>query len=37
MHARGGRTFTIRRWLVNEGSMTLSVKFSAQTAGLHKV
>ena len=35
MHARGGRTFTIRRWLVNEGSMTLSVKFSAQKAGFH--
>ena len=34
MHAGGGRTFTIRRWLVNEGSMTLSVKFSAQKAEL---
>lgn len=32
MHARGGRTFSIRRWLVNEGSLSLNVKFSAQKA-----
>lgn len=34
MHARGGRTFTIRRWLINEGSLSLNVKFSAQKASL---
>lgn len=34
MHARGGRTFTIRRWLINEGSFSLNVKFSAQKANL---
>lgn len=28
MHKRGVRTFTIRRWLVNEGSFTLSVGLS---------
>jgi len=34
MHKSGARTFTIRRWLVNEGSLSLSVKLSAQTARL---
>ena len=32
MHKSGARTFTIRRWLVNEGSLSLSVKLSAQSA-----
>lgn len=35
MHARGGRTFTIRRWLINEGSLSLNVKFSAQKTSLN--
>lgn len=30
MHATGTREFTIRRWLVNEGSLTVSVNLSAQ-------
>lgn len=29
MHARGVRSYTIRRWLINEGSFTLSVGLSA--------
>ncbi|RMH47991.1 MAG: hypothetical protein D6686_11595 [Alphaproteobacteria bacterium] len=28
MHASGARRFTLRRWLVNEGSLTLSVGLS---------
>ena len=28
MHARAVREFTIRRWLINEGSLTLSVGLS---------
>ena len=28
MHARGARTYEIRRWLVNEGSTVLSVGYS---------
>lgn len=34
MHSSGTRTFSIRRWLVNEGSITLNVKLSAQTITL---
>lgn len=34
MHAAGARTFVLRRWLVNEGSLTLSVKLSAQSVAL---
>ena len=34
MHQSGARDFTLRRWLINEGSLTLSVAFSAQTAKL---
>lgn len=34
MHAAGARSFTIRRWLVNEGALTLSVSFAGQTAKL---
>lgn len=34
MHKRGGRTFTLRRWLVNEGSLTLSVGLSEQKVRL---
>ncbi len=31
MHAQGLRTYTLRRWLINEGSMQLNVKLSAQS------
>lgn len=34
MHSSGTRTFSIRRWLVNEGSITLNVKLSAQSITL---
>ena len=34
MHSTGTRTFSIRRWLVNEGSITLNVKLSAQSVTL---
>jgi uncharacterized protein YciI len=30
MHKAGGRDFTIRRWLVNEGSLSLNITFSDQ-------
>lgn len=30
MHKKGVRTFTIRRWLVNEGSFTVSVGLSTK-------
>ncbi len=30
MHASGARSFVLRRWLVNEGSLTLSVGLSKQ-------
>lgn len=34
MHVSGAREYTLRRWLVNEGSLTLSVKLSAQSVRL---
>ena len=36
MHKKGGRTFTIRRWLVNEGAISLSVGLSGQKVQLSK-
>lgn len=30
MHATGARSFVLRRWLVNEGSLSLNVALSAQ-------
>ena len=30
MHRAGARSFTLRRWLINEGSITLSVELSGQ-------
>lgn len=33
MHKSGARTYTLRRWMVNEGALTLSVQLSAQSAG----
>ncbi|WP_434051086.1 MAG: YciI family protein [Roseibium sp.] len=34
MHKKGVRTFTIRRWLINEGSFTLSVGLSTKQVDL---
>jgi len=34
MHASGAREYTIRRWLVNEGSLQLNVQLSAQNVKL---
>ena len=28
MHARGARSFTLRKWLVNEGSLTVTTYLS---------
>ena len=34
MHATGARSFTLRKWLVNEGSLTLSVGLSTGSVTL---
>ena len=34
MHSTGARTFTLRRWLVNEGNLSLSVGLSTGTVEL---
>ncbi len=34
MHVSGAREYTLRRWLVNEGSLTLSVTLAGQTVRL---
>lgn len=34
MHKAGARSFTLRKWLVNEGSLTLSVGLSGRTVVL---
>jgi len=34
MHQSGARTFTLRRWMINEGSMTLTVGLSTNSATL---
>ncbi|QIE42511.1 YciI family protein [Meridianimarinicoccus aquatilis] len=34
MHKTGARSFTLRRWLVNEGSLTLSVGLSTKSVSL---
>ena len=34
MHREGARTFTLRAWLVNEGSLTLTVGLSGHRAAL---
>jgi len=34
MHSTGTRRFTLRRWLVNEGSLQLDLKLSAQSIRL---
>ncbi len=34
MHKSGGRTFTLRKWLINEGSFSVDVRLSGQAVGL---
>ena len=34
MHKSGARSYTIRRWLVNEGSLQLSINLSSQSVSL---
>lgn len=34
MHAKGVRSFTIRKWLINEGSFTVTVGLSAGRVGM---
>ncbi len=34
MHATGARTFVLRKWLINEGSLTLSVRLAGQSVAL---
>ena len=34
MHSTGKRTFTLRRWLMNEGSLNLGLTLSSQSVGL---
>ena len=34
MHAGGARRYTLRRWLLNEGSLQLDLKLSAQSVRL---
>lgn len=34
MHARGARSYVLRKWLINEGSLTLSVGLSGKTVTL---
>ncbi|MBT0959348.1 hypothetical protein IV417_18310 [Alphaproteobacteria bacterium KMM 3653] len=36
MHQRGARSYTIRRWLVNEGALNLSLNLSAQKISFEK-
>ncbi|WP_163847691.1 YciI family protein [Pseudooceanicola aestuarii] len=34
MHARGARSFAIRKWLVNEGALSVNLRLSAQAVSL---
>ena len=34
MHSSGARTFVLRRWMINEGSLNLSVGLSTKTISL---
>lgn len=34
MHATGARTYVIRKWLINEGSLTISVNLARQSVAL---
>ncbi len=31
MHQSGARTFTVRPWLINEGSLTVKINFASRT------
>lgn len=33
MHKEGGRTFEVRAWLVNEGSLSVDIKLAGQVVG----
>lgn len=32
MHLHGARSYTVQKWLLNEGAMTFTVRYSDQTA-----
>lgn len=34
MHLSGARRYVLRRWMINEGNVTLSVKLSAQSVAM---
>ena len=34
MHKKGARTYTLRRWMINEGSLQLDLRLSAQSVTL---
>lgn len=34
MHSSGARTYTLRKWTLNEGSLDLTVKFSGQSVSI---
>lgn len=34
MHSNGARAFTLRKWLINEGSMQVNVKLAGQSVSL---
>ena len=34
MHEAGARSYTVRKWLVNEGSLSLTISLSAQGAAI---
>lgn len=34
MHASGARTFVLRKWMINEGGLTLTVRLSGQSVDL---
>ncbi|MFT4728103.1 MAG: hypothetical protein ACI9UN_002609 [Granulosicoccus sp.] len=36
MHSSGARSYTLRRWMINEGSFQLDVKLSAQTVNFKR-
>lgn len=34
MHLSGARDFTLRKWMINEGSVTMTMKLSSRSVGL---
>lgn len=34
MHTSGARTFTLRRWMINEGTVTVNVSLASQSVSL---